>query len=419
VNAQLREIGRWLKRQRLLWRIRVARGEEIKWANSALNWREFWQKRIRLDSYPRWVQIGTNWTCNLKCSFCRLTLESTQWQLRQLPKNELEISDRVLEEVLELLPYPEMITLTPLGEPLLYSKLGRILERHRELGCNNLAMTTNANLITDDRAQMLVEGGVSHLFVSVDAVDPALYAQMRVLGSIEKVEAALESINRWKEKLQTPFPTMTLASTFMGRNLPEMPRLLDFALRHRFQTYSIQIMEIENPELEPEFVGYHLPLLKEMLLRTLSAAHGKPIEVRVNLGMRNLLSQYLSETEASLVANHTDGNDDEVFTPSHGESTSPKSDENPLTELSTRGKSLIEKCHYPWYFMLIDTDGDVRPCCWAAKSFGNLNRLTFDQVWNGEAAQEMRQNFLRNHIPKCCQGKSCRVELMHTGTLEQ
>ncbi len=149
-------------------------GEEIKWANSALNWREFWQKRVRLDSYPRWVQIGTNWTCNLKCNFCRLTLESTQRQLRQLPKNELEISDRILEEVLDLLPYPEMITLTPLGEPLLYSKLGKILERHRELGCNNLAMTTNANLINDDRARMLVEGGVCHLFVSVDAVDPGL-----------------------------------------------------------------------------------------------------------------------------------------------------------------------------------------------------------------------------------------------------
>ncbi len=59
-------------------------------------------------------------------------------------------------------------------------------------------------------------------------------AQMRVLGSIDKVEAALESINRWKERLRTPFPTMTLASTFMARNLPEMPKLLEFALRQPF-----------------------------------------------------------------------------------------------------------------------------------------------------------------------------------------
>ncbi len=49
-------------------------------------------------------------------------------------------------------------------------------------------------------------------------------------------------------------------------------------------------MEIENPELEPEFVGYHLPLLKEMLLRTLSAAQGKPIEVQRQSRYAGILS---------------------------------------------------------------------------------------------------------------------------------
>jgi MoaA/NifB/PqqE/SkfB family radical SAM enzyme len=76
-----------------------------------------------------------------------------------------------------------------------------------------------------------------------------------------------------------------------------------------------------------------------------------------------------------------------------------------------RGKTLVEKCSYPWYFLLIDTDGDVRPCCWAATSWLNLNDLDFDEVWNGEAAQTMRRRFLNNDIPVSCMKKHCRVDL--------
>lgn len=417
MRSTIRQIGRWVKREHLRWRAQLARGEAIKAANAALNWKEFWQERTRLASYPRHVQIGTNWTCNLKCNFCRLTLPETQQALRQLEKSELEISDQVLEEVLELLPYPEMITLTPLGEPLLYSKLGAILEKHRQIGSQNLALTTNANLIDDRRAQMLVEGGVCHLFVSVDAVTPELYSQMRVLGSIEKVRSALEAINRWKSKLRSPWPTMTLASTFLERNLREMPALLNFALEYGFETFSIQIMEIENPELEPEFIGHHVELARQVLLDTLRKAEGKPIRISVNLGFRNLISHALSGSERSVVEHYCDGDGFAQSPGADGADNDCESDPR-LVKLSTRGKTLIEKCHYPWYFLLIDTDGDVRPCCWAAASWGNLNRKPFDAIWNSDEAVQMRENFLRNHIPRSCQGKSCRVELGHFGTVE-
>lgn len=416
--SSVRAAVRWGKRQHLAWRLQRARGEDVKWANSALNWREFWHKRTELQSYPRFVQVGTNWTCNLKCNFCRLTLPSTQYALKQLPKNELEISPVVLDAVLELMPRTEMITLTPLGEPLLYSKIGLVLERHRQLGSNNLAMTTNANLINDDRARMIVEGGVNHLFVSIDSDDPEIYAGMRVLGHLDKVEAALEAINRWKEKLKQERPTMTLASTFMERNVRQMPSLVDFAVRHKFQTFSVQLMEMENPELNDEFLGNHLDITREMVLETLRRAEGKPVDVRIHLALRNLLTSKLSLPELKKLEMATDGATDSVGLDAYTDGKDDRSNDKRMNELSTRGKHLTEKCHYPWYFLLVDTDGDCRPCCWAGTSFGNLNQKSFTEIWNGEKAMQMRSDFVNNHIPKGCQEKHCRVDLDHTGTME-
>jgi MoaA/NifB/PqqE/SkfB family radical SAM enzyme len=385
----------------LLLRRDVASGDRVKCYNSALNWREYWHKQQHLASYPRLVQIGTNWTCNLRCNFCRLTLPETQVSLKSKPKEDLEISSSVLNQVLELLPYPESVSLTPLGEPLLYSKFGRILERHRELGSRNLMLTTNATLVDDDRAHMLVEGQINRLYISIDSDNPEIYKSMRVLGSLDKVESALEAINRWKERLKSACPELILCSTFMERNVRQMPSLLDFGIRHKFSGYSIQLMGIENPDLESEFLGNHPQLAKEMLIQTFEKARDKQIAIWVNIALRNLLTNLLSLPETRLL----DG--------LPGDPTAS----DKLQNISTRGHTLLDKCHYPWYNIMIDTDGDCRPCAWAGSSFGNLNGSSLRQVWNGPETVRMRRDFLENHIPKGCQNKFCRVDMDHHGTL--
>lgn len=415
--SALRELVRTYKRNRLESRLRTARGEEIKFANAQLNWREFWHGRTQLRSRPRQVHVGTNWTCNLRCNFCLLTQESTQKRLKALPPRQLEIGEPVFEAIKELMPYPELITLTPLGEPMLYSRFGQLLEHHRRIGSRNLSMTTNANLINDERARMLVEGGMNHMFVSVDSSDPDVYAGMRVRGDLAKVEEGLEAINRWKERLGSETPVLSLCPTFMERNVRQMPDLLAFAERHGFTTYGIQLMEMEDPRLEEEFLGHHIPLAKEMLLETLRRARNSRVRVEVNIAMRNLLSAHLSQDDWRAISAVTvaGAGKPDAAPPSNGNGSAKEGGR----DLSTQGMTLVEKCHFPWYYLLVDTDGDCRPCCWAGASYGNLNRQEFGEIWNSPKAVSMRQDFLMNHIPKACQGRHCRVDLNHHGTLEK
>ena len=449
-----------------------AAGEERKRWNSQLNWREFWHGRTELESFPRVVQVGTNWTCNLKCSFCRLTMPWTQDQLKQLPGRQLQISDKVEAIVEKLLPYAEMMTLTPLGEPLMWRGLKDFLEIHQKLGSRNLALTTNGMLLKDATAEMLVRGELSQMYLSCDSNDPTVYAGMRVGGDLKIVEEGMRRVVAWKKKLGVPWPYLTLNSTFMLRNIPQLPSMVAWAQELGFDQISVQLMEIENPEHEPEFLGYHPQLARRFVTEALEIGRKIGMTVRPHLAMRNLISAAL---EGHVVQEHgytaSAPNMPEEFkllryeeaarvgaaqaaaaqareeggcatcACSAGESKSVSAaigaghggsgsygnvegslpdevpaeftagSENLETILDMRGKTLVEKCHYPWYNLLIDTDGDARPCCWADLSFGNLNQLDFNEIWNGEKAKKMREDFLANHIPDSCRGKHCRVDL--------
>jgi len=381
-----REAARWARRKHLEIRHALASGPARARANAALSWREFWHGCTRLHSRPRHIQVGTNWSCNLQCSFCRLTQDAERARIVALPREGREIGGAALRALLDLLPDAEVFQLTPLGEPLLWSGLPALLERHEALGLENLALTTNGMLLgRHDWAERLVRGRVLRVFVSIDSCDPATYAEMRVGGRLAEVEAGLEALNESKARLGAERPELVLAATFMRRNIEHLPAMVDFARRHRFAELSVQLMETENPAQEPEFLGHHIELTRRMVEESLRRAREIGQRVRIHLALRALLTAAGADLET--------GASEEV------------------RRLSTRGLPLVQKCHYPWYYLLVDTDGDVRPCCWASVSWGNLNRQDFESIWNGEGAQQMRRDFLANYIPEGCRNKHCRVEL--------
>lgn len=404
----LRGQARRLRRAYLLKKMRSAAPGVVKRWNTELNWREFWHGCVRLDSMPRQVQVGTNWTCNLKCSFCRLTMPWTRESMQKLTGEELQISPRVEGAIEILLPYCEMLTLTPLGEPLLWSGLGNLLDLHAKIGSKNLAMTTNGMLLGDRNCERLVRGEVAELFVSIDTNDPDVYKTMRVGGDLREVEAGLRRLGAWKEKLGSILPRLHCNATFMERNIRQLPSMVAWAGEFGFSDLSVQLMEIENPGQESEFLGHHVELARRMVDEALENGRKLKFDVKPHLALANLIS-------ASAAGRNVARHDFKAASPIMPESVkradghSDSASEKVIEERDE--KLLVEKCMDPWFNVLIDTDGDVRPCCWTGMSWGNLNRLEFDQVWNGPVAVGMRRAFLQDIIPIGCRKKHCRVDL--------
>jgi radical SAM protein with 4Fe4S-binding SPASM domain len=58
---------------------------------------------------------------------------------------------------------------------------------------------------------------------------------------------------------------------------------------------------------------------------------------------------------------------------------------------------ITPRCHMPWQQMVIDSTGNVAPCCyWGAYDntnppIGNLNENTIEQIWNNDRFQRLRQ----------------------------
>ncbi|MCX7046124.1 MAG: radical SAM protein [Candidatus Sumerlaeota bacterium] len=416
----IRNAGRWLKRASLR-ALRACATDKARY-NTLLNQHEIWHERTRLDSSPRWIQVGTNWTCNLRCCFCRRQNPSTDLAGAASPRNAQTntqtgtsagdpensrvIPRPVMERLLEILPFAEVFSLTPLGEPLMYPDLEWFLERYQAVRARNLQMTTNGVLINEQWARRLVEAGTRRLFVSMESADPNLYSQMRVGARLEQVSRGLDLMNEWKDRLGAQSPEIIMAATFLRRNIEGLPELVRYARDHRMARVSVQLMEAEVPGLEPETLEHHLPVT----MRALKEARRLAAELGVTLEIHEALQRLLAaHRETPEVAAWLDEAAQTKDAAGHADRARTAAE-------AWRPRSVIERCIQPWASLMVDTDGDCRPCCWAGISIGNLAVQPFDAVWNSRAAQSLRRAFLADIIPAGCRDKHCRIELEETGS---
>jgi MoaA/NifB/PqqE/SkfB family radical SAM enzyme len=69
----------------------------------------------------------------------------------------------------------------------------------------------------------------------------------------------------------------------------------------------------------------------------------------------------------------------------------------------------VKDCHYPWTWLLLTTDGAVRPCCFAPGEIGNLSDAAdVEEIWNGPVAIALRAPIKRDEIHPVCKGAFCK-----------
>jgi cyclic pyranopterin phosphate synthase len=149
------------------------------------------------DSFGRAItdlRVSVTDRCNYQCVYCRSGSAGAQFA-------ELPMSDylRMIRVFVSL--GIQKVRLTG-GEPLLRKGIVSLVEQISQLRAQetgeplDLALTTNGHLLAE-MADPLARAGLRRVTVSMDAVDPAIFARItRVPGSFEKVLAGVRAAQR-------------------------------------------------------------------------------------------------------------------------------------------------------------------------------------------------------------------------------
>ncbi len=77
----------------------------------------------------------------------------------------------------------------------------------------------------------------------------------------------------------------------------------------------------------------------------------------------------------------------------------------------------------PWVHLYVDTRGNVKACCSANITFGNVNKQSLAEIWQGEAINKFRKSTLANEQDKrcgaCWKREQAGKNSMRTETIEK
>ncbi|WP_192036833.1 GTP 3',8-cyclase MoaA [Halomonas sp. YLGW01] len=174
-----------------------------------------------IDDFGRrvsYVRISVTDRCDFRCVYCMSEEMTFLPRAQVLTLEELEMVARAFVEL-----GVEKIRLTG-GEPLVRRGIEQLVGNIGALpGLKDFAMTTNgASLVK--HAQVLREGGLERLNISLDSLNPERFRQLTRTGDLDKVVAGLRAARA------AGFSRIKLNAVILkGRNDDEVLDLVEFA----------------------------------------------------------------------------------------------------------------------------------------------------------------------------------------------
>jgi MoaA/NifB/PqqE/SkfB family radical SAM enzyme len=153
------------------------------------------------------------------------------------------------------LPALPIIHLSGYGEPLIHPHFVEMVRQAKAAGAQ-VELTTNGTLLNTDMAAALVELNLDRLVVSIDAVTPEQYEDIRVHSSFQQVIENLRNLHRLKlrRKGRRGTPRIGLAFVAMKRNAADLAKLPWLTAHVGAQEILVSNLVPHTPEMEREIL---------------------------------------------------------------------------------------------------------------------------------------------------------------------
>ena len=134
------------------------------------------------------LRVSVTDRCDLRCSYC-MPAEGLPW----LPKPEVLTVTEIERLVGVLVGLGVRTVRLTGGEPLVRRELPEIVAAVRDLGVDDLALTTNGVLL-HRHLDALIDAGLQRINVSLDTIDPERFRHITRRDSLERVLAGLRAV---------------------------------------------------------------------------------------------------------------------------------------------------------------------------------------------------------------------------------
>tara|TARA_Y100001958_G_C21195885_1_gene523255 strand:+ start:36 stop:1067 length:1032 start_codon:yes stop_codon:yes gene_type:complete len=174
-------------------------------------------------NYPTTVVLELVNRCDLECVMC--------YQGFRNDADKFTVDESMLDKIFNDFKKNKLSALMlTASEPLLYKHFDKVLERAKEAEIMDIFIFTNGNLLNEKNSKLILNSGVTRLFVSIDAATEETYNNIRVPVSkrllqsnrLEKLEQNVKNFVNMKKKLNKKLPLTRVSFVALKENTHEI-----------------------------------------------------------------------------------------------------------------------------------------------------------------------------------------------------
>ncbi len=205
-----------------------------KWANYRRRW-YYLRMTETTPAGPLYINVEPTNACNLKCYTC--SIDGT----RKRGFMDLDLFRKIIDQAPASGVYE--VALFMGGEPLLHKDLPYMIKYVEDKGLET-RMYTNATLLTREKAEAILDSGLTFMGVSFDGDNKEEYESMRIGADFDQViENVITFLKLKKERgLTKPYVSLQMIKLLENPN-----QEIDPAFKARFDGLPIEEFSVRNP----------------------------------------------------------------------------------------------------------------------------------------------------------------------------
>ena len=240
------------------------------------------------------VNLDPVLACNLRCKMCYFTDEEYVKKLKG-QFNEEEI-DRVAKTIFNRALKLQVGCGT---EPTLYKKLPELIALGKKYNVPYISLTTNANLLTEEKIEALLKAGLNEFTISLHGVTKESYENFMGKADYEKFHAAFNAFKKLKQFYNFK---VRINYTFNKDNFHELEEFFNHFDGKSFDILQIRpIQKIGNTA----YNDFDISSLEEDYTRIIKVITDNCKTNNITLLAPNSISKLSNNNEASFIFDYT------------------------------------------------------------------------------------------------------------------